>query len=172
MTIDWSKSHCGVMLCDYNKTIELMPESEEVLKPLFDSGLLELPKEDYVIDIKVHMLMPHEFPCIPNWHCDFIPRDSNGKKDESRITGEKMYLWVSGTPRTEFREKPEVIKPGGFSWAVMDQRSEHRGVMSTEFTWRCFMRVIPRKFIHASTKNVGTLRRHTQVYLDANNYTW
>ena len=32
-----------------------------------------------VIDTRVHMLMPHMYPAIPGWHCDFTPRDESGQ---------------------------------------------------------------------------------------------
>lgn len=40
------------------------------LKPLFDS----CPIKDGVIDVKIHMLMPNQYPCIPNWHYDLVPQ--------------------------------------------------------------------------------------------------
>lgn len=171
--IDWSKSHNGVMLCSFDKTVELMPEVKPILDELLGSGMLEFPKEDYVVDVKIHMLMPKQYPCIPNWHRDFIPRDENLKRDFKGITGEKMYMWLSGAPLTEYR-KPDgstVFKPAQ-QWHSFDQNDLHRGTVSDEHTWRCFIRVIPKKFVHQTTINVGQLRRHTQVYLDSNKFNW
>lgn len=171
--IDWSKSHNGVMLCSFEKTIELMPEVEPILIELIESNILELPIEDYAVDVKVHMLMPKQFPCIPNWHKDFIPRDEKLKRNPRGITGENMYMWLSGTPLTEYRRKDGTTyfkEPQ--RWHSFTQYDLHRGTMSTEHTWRCFIRVIPRKFIHPTTINVGKLRRHTQVYLNADKFNW
>ncbi len=170
--IDWSKSHNGVLLCSFERTIELMPEVAPILNELRLSGALELPEDEYVVDVKVHMLMPGQYPCIPDWHCDFIPRDSDLNKRPDLISGEKMYLWVSGEPTTEFRKTPIKIKTGLYDWVVFTQRDSHRGVKSNIHTWRCFIRVIPKKFIHSHTLNVGELRRHSQVYLDSNNFNW
>jgi hypothetical protein len=39
--IDWSQSHNGVMLCSFEKTIELMPEVKPILDELLNSGMLE-----------------------------------------------------------------------------------------------------------------------------------
>ena len=96
------------MLCSFGQTIELMPE----VKPMLDSLVphLELPVEDYVVDVKVHMLMPEEYPCIPNWHRDFVPRDKDLKHLYKDISGEKMYLWVSGEPKTEWKKPPKLLQ--------------------------------------------------------------
>jgi hypothetical protein len=179
LNTNWSKSHCGVILCDYEKTKELMPEVIPFIDELIKSGKMEFPISDYVIDVKVHMLMPNQFPCIPDWHCDFVPRDKETKlKMPELITGEKMYLWVSGEPKTEFKTKPTVIKTQNLEWVEFTQNDYHRGVVAKERTWRCFIRLAPKKFlVDRPTQNVddshrGSLRRHTQVYLDASNYEW
>lgn len=173
--VDWSKSHNGVMLCSFEETYKLMPEVKPILGELIDSGMLEFSVEEYAVDVKIHMLMPNQWPCIPNWHRDFIPRDKNGKKNNRGITGEKMYMWISGKPCTEYkdRENPGISyfkEPQ--KWHSFTQHDFHRGTMSEEHTWRCFIRVIPKKFIHPSTINVGTKRDHIQVYLDVNRFTW
>lgn len=171
--IDWSKSHNGVMLCSFEKTIELMPEVKPILDELIESKELELPLEDYAVDVKIHMLMPKQWPCIPNWHRDFVPRDENLKRNPKGITGEKMYEWISGEPRTEFMKKngeTYFIEPE--KWHSFTQHDVHRGTMSRIHTWRCFIRIIPKKFIHPTTINVGQLRRHTQVYLDSKTFNW
>jgi len=170
---DWSKSHNGVMLCSFDKTKELMPEVSSILDSLINSGRLELPVEEYAVDVKVHMLMPNQYPCIPNWHCDFLPRDKEGNRLYNKMSPLKMYMWISGTPLTEYKlpnghtyyKQPKV-------WHEFTQKDLHRGTISTKHQWRCFIRVIPKSFIHPSTKNVGKLRRHTQVYLDASNFKW
>ena len=63
--IDWSKSHNGTMLCSFDKAVELMPEVSPILEELERSGMLELPREDYAVDVKVHMLMApfHKYGC-------------------------------------------------------------------------------------------------------------
>lgn len=177
--IDWSKSHCGVILCDYEKTKELMPECIPVIDDLINSNKLQFDISEYLIDVKVHMLMPDQYPCIPDWHCDFVPRDPQTKLKRSELcTGEKMYLWVSGEPKTEFKNKPNIITCENTHWVEFTQYDYHRGVVAKERTWRCFIRLVPKKFITnrpTSNKNDshrGSLRRHTQVYLDANSYEW
>lgn len=159
------------MLCSFERTIELMPEVAPILDTL--KPHLQLKEDDYVVDVKVHMLMPGEYPCLPNWHRDFVPRDKELKQLPKDITGEKMYLWVSNEPKTEWKNKPKVISSNGIDWVEFTQNDVHRGVKSTTHTWRCFIRVIPKKFIHPTTINVGELRRHSQVYIeDPSKFRW
>lgn len=176
---DWSKSHCGVILCDYEKTKELMPEVIDIIDDLVNSNQLQFDISEYLIDVKVHMLMPDQYPCIPDWHCDFVPRNKETKlKEPERITGEKMYLWVSGEPKTEFKEKPKVIDTPNTQWVEFTQYDYHRGVVATTRTWRCFIRLVPKCLItdrptsNKDDSHRGSLRRHSQVYLDANSYEW
>ena len=176
--IDWSKSHNGVMLCDIQKAYELMPEIKPIIEELVNSGKLEFDADEYVVDVKVHMLMPDQYPCIPNWHCDFVPRDKELRLRPDLITGEKMYLWVSGEPRTEFRNPPNKINTGNYEWVEFTQKDSHRGVKSTIRTWRCFIRLTPKRLIvdrptgNKDDSHRGELRRHSQVYLDAKNFNW
>lgn len=169
--IDWSKSHCGVMLCSFSQTAKLMPEVFPMLESLMLSGAAN---SSYLIDVKVHMLMPGQYPCIPNWHEDFVPRPTGkGVKDFSKISLEPMFLWVSGEPETEWKhpEDIEYIESGGYRWAKFTQEDSHRGTKSTIHTWRCFIRAIPAAFPHEGMPR-GIIRRHSQVYLDAQTFTW
>jgi hypothetical protein len=163
-TIDWSASHNGVMLCTIEQTLEFMPETKPVLDSLIPH--LQYDKTDYFVDVKVHMLMPGQYPCIPNWHCDFIPRNEDKVQLHDDIRPKDlMYLWCSGEPRTQFKSfQGTVGEP--YKWIVFNQQDEHRGIKSEIHTWRCFIRLIPKWFIHPGTKNVGTIRRHSQVYID------
>lgn len=168
--IDWSKSHNGLMLCSFGQAKELMPEVYPILVELLPE--LELPVEDYVVDVKIHMLMPNQFPCIPNWHFDFMPRDDKGNRVPANVSPLKMYMWLSGTPLTLYKnESGEFTKPAQH-WHSFTQGDLHRGQMSEEHTWRCFIRVIPKEFIHSTTINVGQIRRHTQVYCDSRKFKW
>ena len=177
--IDWSKSHPGVYLTDYALTLKLMPEVKPILDQLAESEGGDDFWNGKLIDVKVHMLMPKQFPCIPDWHYDFRPRNDNGKRIANNSikvgTGEKMWTWLSGAPFTEFVNrntgKREFSKAQ--EWHSFTQDDIHRGTASKEHTWRCFIRVIPAHLAHSAlTVNVGGLRRHCQVYLDANDYRW
>lgn len=172
--IDWSKSHCGVMLCTLPETIRLMPEVEPIIFDLLWSGMLEAHPDEYLADVKVHMLMPNQYPCIPNWHRDFLPRDSDNKRVRGiKPSKKKMYMWVSGDPLTEYRSASgEIYTKPAREWHSFTQWNVHRGAPAKSFTWRCFIRVIPKEFVHECTKNMGTVRRHCQVYLDPEKFSW
>ena len=146
-----------------------MPEVAWILNDLrhYDSWFWE----DKLIDVKVHMLMPGQFPCIPNWHCDFRAREK-GARVEDDPSALPMFMWLSGPPLTEYIVEGEVKAKPAEQWHSFTQADVHRGTVATEHTWRCFIRVIPASFVHADTVNAGTLRRHTQVYLDAAGFTW
>jgi hypothetical protein len=159
------------MLCTFEKTVELMPEVKPILDELIPT--LQYDKDQYLVDVKVHMLMPNEWPCIPNWHRDFVPRDANHNRLPNLVTPEdKMYLWISGAPFTEFREGSKTWQIEPQQWMSFTQMDVHRGTMSEAHTWRCFIRVIPKKFVHPTTTNIGTQRRHSQTYLDVNKFKW
>lgn len=170
--VDWTKSHCGVMLCSFDEAKRLMPE----VTPILDEAipLLELPVEDYLVDVKVHMLMPKQFPAIPNWHYDFLPRDENGNRCDGGAAPEKMYMWLSGLPLTEYknRETGEITTKPAQQWHTFTQTDLHRATVSDIHTWRCFIRLIPKKFVHTVTINTGQVRRHCQVYLDSTKFRW
>lgn len=172
--IKWENQHCGVIQGECSDVLKLMPDLKGLLETFPDNP------EDYIWDVKVHMLFPNQFPCIPNWHRDMIPRDENMKEDESKITPEyPMYLWLSGAPLTKFRNEEgkefEVVPQEWFKFTQLDW---HCGQPSTEFVWRGLVRACHKK-LGISNKNVNNpfgrkevLRRHTQVYLDANNFKW
>lgn len=97
--MQWEKQHCGVHQADLDSMLHLMPDIAEIVQTFPDNG------EDYVWDVKVHMLMPNQFPCIPNWHYDNVPRVNN-KQDFDLVTPNlPMWLWVSGPPLTEFERQ-------------------------------------------------------------------
>lgn len=158
--IDWSKQHCGVHHGTYEKTLELMPDLKEVLETFpYD------PK-NFMWDVKVHMLFPGQYPCIPNWHCDFVPRVNGIQQYNLVDTTKPMYLWVSGAPLTQFKH--------GFAqpqkWIRFTQLDEHRGMPACDFLWRGFIRAVHIDICKPSTEN--NLRRHCQVYLNADTYQW
>ena len=152
----------GIIHCPYESAAIWMPELEHVFKSA------PLPHNNYTVDVKVHMLMPGMWPCIPNWHRDMVPRDENKKLQEHLIDPtQKMYLWVSGAPLTEFKETG-LIEPR--TWVEFTQNDWHRGTMSTEFTWRLFIRMVPSVLLPPRGNSV--IRKHSQVYLDSNNFEW
>lgn len=160
MKVDWSKQHCGVHQAPIEKVLELMPDLKEVLDTFPDDA------SKFTFDVKVHMLMPQQYPCIPNWHTDNVPR-VNGVQRFDLIKPElPMYLWVSGAPLTQF--KHGFVLPE--RWHRFTQLDEHRGIAAAEFCWRGFIRATHREI--QAPKDSNWLRRHCQVYLDAETYQW
>lgn len=180
---------CGL----FRAPIDRVPE----LAPLFADLIRSAPVQgsEWEVDIKVHMLMPGQYPCVPNWHCDNVPRvDGVTRYDRApEHEGAKMYVWMSQTPRTEFLSRDldmwacpighgeltalshtpssaRMIAPAQH-WIEMDQRTPHRGTISGRHQWRTFVRIThaslaPQRRVHSF------IRRHSQVYLDANNFEW
>lgn len=157
--IKWEEQHCGVHQAPISAVVDLMPDLAELL-----STFPENPDE-FTWDIKVHMLMPRQYPCIPNWHCDFVPRQ-NGVKIPLPENLAPMYLWISGPPLTQFRDG--YLEAG--RWHMFTQKDEHRGTPSGDFCWRGFIRAAHKDIVKPKPNN--WIRRHCQVYLDPKDYQW
>lgn len=160
MTIDWSKQHCGVHHASYDRMLELMPDLLEIV------GTFPEDPHEFTWDVKVHMLMPRQYPCIPNWHVDNVPRENGIQQFDKVKLHLPMYLWISGPPLTQFRN--------GYVhhsvWVRFNQADEHRGTAASEFTWRAFIRATHKDLMPPNADN--NLRRHSQVYLNAEEYKW
>jgi len=159
--IEWKHQLNGVCHAGVESLLKYMP----ALQPVID----DFPDEKYnfSFDVKVHMLMPRQYPCIPNWHYDFVPRVNGVQRFDLVDTTKPMYMWVSGPPLTQFQHgyvTPEC-------WHRFTQMDIHRGTAASEFTWRCFIRAT-----HTDIRGVNRLddivRRHSQVYLDAEEFQW
>lgn len=92
--------HNGVMGCPYVLISKVMPE----IMPILKTSPVSLTS--MIVDVKVHMLMPNQWPCIPNWHQDFVPRDPQTKEKRPELIdpSQKMWLWLSNPPLTEFKD--------------------------------------------------------------------
>ena len=94
--------HCGLFRAPLHLAAQLMPSMAELIEsvPVVDPARYEL-------DIKVHMLMAGQYPCIPNWHTDMVDRDETGLRfDLIADDEEPMLLWISDGPETEFLARP------------------------------------------------------------------
>lgn len=157
----------GLIKCPINDAEKFMPEVSRVLNPLREQ---KLEGDDWYVDVKIHMLMPNQWPCIPNWHSDLVPRDEFGALMPEKVDQtQRMYLWLSGPPYTVFFDERKV-EPN--TWIEFDQLDVHRGTMSEAHQWRMFIRVAPGSLVQRPNKGLDVLRRHTQVYLDSKNFTW
>ena len=158
--IDWTKQHCGVHQAPYSAVLDLMPDLLSVLETFPDNP------SKFTWDIKIHMLMPNQYPCIPNWHVDNIPRVNGIQRFDLAKLDLPMYCWISGPPLTQF--KHGFLTPR--TWQRFTQADEHRGNMASDFCWRCFIRATHIEIM--PPKEGNWLRRHCQVYLDAKTYQW
>lgn len=162
--INWKNQHCGVHQASFVQLSELMPDLISMISETFPED-----PSDFTWDVKVHMLMPGQFPCIPNWHYDNVPRVNNVQDFEKVQKDKPMYLWLSGEPLTEFRKTGKVLEK---SWVKFTQCDEHRGTQSDDFTWRGFIRATHKDILPANKAGTNPLRRHSQVYLDSSNFSW
>lgn len=138
--IDWSKQHCGVHQAPIQELVKLMPDILPALKNFPDR------ESNFTWDVKVHMLIPRQFPCIPGWHVDNIPREGGVQKFDKGQYDLPMYCWVSGPPLTQFMNGyvlPEV-------WHKFTQSDLHRGNCANSFCWRGFIRATHKK--HTSSE--------------------
>lgn len=158
--IDWSKQHCGIHQAPFSEVLKLMPDLEEILKTFPDTPT------HFTWDVKVHMLMPNQYPCIPNWHTDNVPRINGIQKFDLIDIKYPMYAWISGPPLTQF--KHGFLTPG--KWHRFTQADEHRGTMSGDFCWRGFIRATHLEILRP--KEGPWIRRHCQVYCDSQSYQW
>lgn len=175
---------CGLHRANLTDAYELMPE----LAALFATAPVDCP-EEWEVDVKIHMLMQGQYPCIPNWHCDNVKRDESGKLEYGFVDSDSppMLLWVSNAPVTLFlaetqrqdstpenhgelhkyieaqqfqtRELPEQ------TWCWMPRNAPHRGQQCLDkLTWRIFVRLTHKSILPARPV-VSEVRRHAQVYL-------
>ena len=164
--IDWTNQHCGVHQASFKQLIELMPDLE-CINESFPENV-----NDFTWDVKVHMLMPNQFPCIPNWHFDNVPR-LNNKQDFDAVSLDKhMYLWISNAPFTEFRKDGIKTPVEAKKWTKFTQKDEHRGTVSKDFQWRGFIRATHQDILPQNKNGLNPHRRHSQVYLDSGNFSW
>lgn len=159
--IDWSKQHCGVHQAPIAEVFRLMPDLEHMIIKTFPDDL-----ESFTWDIKVHMLLPRQYPCMPGWHCDNVPREDGIQRFDLIRPELPMYIWISGGPQTQF--KHGYLEPK--KWFRFHQTDEHRGQAASEFVWRAFIRATHKNI--QQPKKSDWQRRHCQVYLDAATYQW
>lgn len=186
---------CGLHRATIDEAFNLMPELHTLYENLPIEVIRDLEKdnESWLIDVKIHMLMVGQFPCIPNWHCDNVPRDESGNLKYGSITPESkgMYIWLSGHPETEFLaldgkingvnnhgELNDQISAGilptytvpNSRWLKMWQNTPHRGKAASKNCWRVFVRLTHKSLVSEfmAREKLNPLRRHSQVYLPYN----
>lgn len=183
-----SAMSCGLHRARLSDAAGLMPQ----LSDLFESAPVEHESE-WFVDVKIHMLMKGQYPCIPNWHCDNVPRINRQTRYDMATDDKKMFLWLSSGPLTEAIAIKEPHDAGRIvkdhddlrtaiaglpvkslrprNWYSFSQLAPHRGTQATKSGWRVFCRLTHQRI--ASHRPVtSVLRRHAQVYLDAKQFAW
>lgn len=183
---------CGLHRATLNEALLLLPQ----LTVLYKTCPINVSEwDDWLIDVKIHMLMDGQYPCIPNWHTDNVPRVDGKTRFDLIDEGNKpMYLWLSNGPATEFLANDVEVPTGSIKshndlsvgiqinnfdtyriasqqWYSMTQLTPHRGAAADCNQWRVFVR-LTHKSIDSERPVMNKVRRHAQVYLDAQNFTW
>jgi len=155
---------------------------------------------DFIVDSRVHMLMPGFFPCIPGFHHDDVPRErEDGQPNyiNPSYRAEHVLMLVGDCCPTEFAigesKFPEVPTGGKYYkvWhpMVVDKiksgelisvsAPSNRLVFFNDRTWHQGVRAKKggwRWFIRASRntkrKPTNELRRQVQVYLETPMEGW
>lgn len=156
--------------------------------------------DDWIIDSRVHMLMPTWYPCIPGWHHDDVPRSTPSGQpnyDTPEYRSEHIMMVMGPTAMPEFLQDtvtlPRVsIESGEIIYKCWDSLIENHTPKLRRFTlysgqvirfsWQAFHRGMPatkegwRFFIRASRKTnrkiFNEVRTQTQVYLPITNQGW
>lgn len=165
--------------------------TREVLKA---ARLLNPLTGPWVIDTRVHMLMPGQLPAIGGWHCDWVPRtvelEDGPQPDMSRLheTQKNFVITFSdhpeGVSRTRYldEEFEAEIDPTKKVWSQVHDQIERAGLRSTQIDdgvlvsfWRPALHMaMPaeragwRWFFRASrldTPPVNEIRKQAMVYL-------
>lgn len=157
--------------------------------------------DKYVVDSRVHMLMPGWYPCIPGWHHDDVPRSlPNGQPNyidpEYRS---KHYIALVGAEVSPTRvaigktDLPLLTENVYANWNdIVEEKIEHGALKEKVFEDRVIYLMDDqtlhtgqkaqkngwRFFIRASfdtdrvDKVTNEIRRQVQVYLDAPMAGW
>lgn len=83
----------------------------------FLNQLPSLNEGDYIIDSRVHMLMPGWYPCIPGWHLDDVPRtrpDGQPEHDHPAYKASNILAIIGDASITEFIDGPLELQDVGY----------------------------------------------------------
>ena len=196
--VNLSNQYCGLFRCPLEEAHKILPDLTDLFNDANDMLLNQGHYPDqWEVDLKIHMLMKGQYPCIPNWHCDNVPR-VNGDTQYTLIKEDTlpMYLWLSDSPTTEFLKHNynvkglipkghgelaeyvhknsnaiETVKAPTQTWISMDQSTPHRGTQAQDNGWRVFVRLTHKSIAPVRPVN-NYIRRHCQVYLNPETFSW
>src|SRR5574342_1166564 len=136
--VDWSAQHCGVHQAPWSAVISQMFDVATLITHSFPDRFT-----DFTWDVKVHMLMPGQYPCIPHWHRDFVPRRYGIQQFHECQPDKPIYMWLSGPPLTQFKHGYVQAQ----QWVRFSQLDEHRGIPADNFCWRGFIRATHKDIV-------------------------
>lgn len=155
----------------------------------------------WVIDTRVTMTMPKQYPSIPGWHCDDVPREEKYKQPNFNLCRDDVvhYLTVVSDTKdpectvsgTEFITSCETydIDPtnvwGSLHNEVMQDDNKHTRIIKEreiiQFNQLAIHRATPsvkagwRLFFRLSLtyrEPANTIRNQVQIYVDPNDAGW
>lgn len=154
--------------------------------PCLDEFIAKLPPGDCLIDTRSHILKRGMYPCIPNWHLDYIARGRDGRLRLDDPSNAQMFHIIAfiGPAPTEVAVEPVAVSDIG-SWSELDVdgptthvaerrlhrlewNTAHRGTMAGEAGKRLFMRA---SFGVEGKMPANELRKQVQVYVEGG-YGW
>lgn len=165
-----------------------------ITKAFIDGYLLD--KTGWIIDSRVHMLMPGWYPCIPGWHHDDIPRSAtNGQPNydnpEYKAVHRMCVIGKSAMPEflnqivaLDKVENDVVYKvwndqinniPGLRTQTLQSgdvvefgEQDFHRGLPATQDCWRFFIRASR----NTTRQFHNEIRKQVQVYMSELEAGW
>lgn len=175
--------------------------------PLTRAVLRKLPNWDppngfhWVVDTRTHMLMPGQYPAIPGWHCDGVPRgnytaqpDLNQLRDDVWHVVAHVSTHPEGVSNTQFITEPyEIDCDESRVWASVHEHLKRTDVelsgsvltpgdgAITRFKMPTLHRATPAKhrgwrwWFRASmyyNRPVNQIRNHVQVYTVGDGAGW
>jgi len=165
-------------------------------KGLIDAfgGTVDLEK-DCIVDSRITLCQKGQYPSIPGWHCDFVPRPK-GQPDLSLVSDKVRHYMIvladkEGHSCTEFLmnafeceidennvwqsldDECKALQPRGFQikegeLLSFSQLDVHRAVPATCGGWRIFMRLTTG----LALEPVNEIRTQVQVYVPMNKAGW
>ena len=175
---------------------------DDVIAKLVNSRSIDpLSENNFVIDTRVNMLMPNQYPSIPGWHCDDVPRSEKySQPDFSKCSEDVQHFLVllsdSKDPQncvsgTEFitNTRQYDIDPDRV-WGSLNDEAEKDLDKDTRFVREREIVRFDQKAIHRASpassngwrlffrlsythrKPVDSIRNQVQVYVDPNNAGW
>ena len=191
--LGFARKNSGIIT---NSILDALEATEE-----FKVAYEKRGENNLVIDTRVNMVMPGQYPSIPGWHCDDVPRkDNNSQPDFSLCSKNTQHFMVLVSDKaqyisgTEFATKDwELDIDQNNVWNSLDRgmkdyincnpggtRFVHDGEL-IQFNQLAVHRASPAKrngwrlFFRASItyrQPKNEIRNQVQVYVDLNNAGW